>query len=263
MNNRILSSFGFTRMPFVKNLPVKDIFRSGMIQGLLGMFEIGIETEDIMLVFGEIGCGKSVALRLFVDSIDENNYYPLYLKSSKMNGAHLYKAVLAAMKIESPFRFHASRMLYEKVIPDFRKKPIIILDDAQDLGDDALLEIKNLVNFEADSKNRVCVILAGQLEIMEKLRFSLYTPLLQRIRLQYQAGGMSLEETCKYIRHHLTICGKEASVFTDDALSEIFKRTNGIARLIDKECYRAILAACVKEKTIIEPSILPPSDVKK
>ncbi len=250
-------------MPFSKDIPTEDIFKSSMTNGLLGMLELGISTEDIMLTFGKIGCGKTIALRLFMGLLDTSKYYPLYLKSSGMNIPHLYKSILCGMKVEPPSRLYAVKRLYEKIIPESRKKPIIILDDAQDLADDALLEIKNLVSFDADSRNRLCVIISGQMELVDKLKFSFFTPLMQRVRLQYQAESMDLEETCRYIDHQLNVCGKENSIFTDDSKSEIFKRTNGIARLVNKECYKAIIAACVKGKEIVEPSILPPADLEE
>jgi type II secretory pathway predicted ATPase ExeA len=263
MSNKLLTHFGFTKMPFTKDVRREDIFKSSMIQNVQGMFDLGISTEDMMLVSGEIGCGKSVALRLFLDSLDGNRYYPLYLKSGGMNAAHLYKAILSGLKIDSPFRLHAAKMLYEKAIPEFRKKPIIILDDAQDLGDDALLEIKNLVSFDADSKNRLCVIIAGQSEIAEKLQFALFASVKQRIRLQYQAEGMTLEETCQYVQHHMSICGRQTSLFSEDAKAEIFKRSNGISRLVNKECYIALIAAYTKGRDLVEPSLLPPFNVQK
>lgn len=260
MNNRFLTFFGLTKTPFTKEIPANEIFRSSMITGLLGMFELGISTEDIMLLYGDIGCGKSAGIRLFLESLDANKYYPLYLKGSGMNVALLYNSILAGIKVEPPFHLSQAKRLFEKVIPEFRKKPVIILDDAQDLHDKALLEVRNLISFDVDSKNRLCVILSGQPEIMEKLRFSLFAPVMQRIRLSYQAHPMSLEETCHYIDHHLKICGKDNSIFTDDAKSEIFKRSGGISRLINKECFKAMIIACTKEKSIIEPSIMSPAD---
>ncbi|MBU1456997.1 MAG: AAA family ATPase [Proteobacteria bacterium] len=263
MNNKILTSFGFIKMPFTKNIEVKDIFKSNMIDGLLGMFELGISTEDIMLLYGDIGCGKSVALRLFLDSLDTNKYYPLYLKSGKMKTSHLYSAILDGMKVNPPYRLHDAKRLYEKVIFEFRKKPVIILDDAQELNDDAILELKNLVSFDVDSKNRLCVILSGQSEIANKLNFSLFAPLMQRIRLIYQAQSMNLEETCRYIDHQLNACGKETAIFTDDAKAEIFKRSNGIPRLVNKECFMALIVACTENREIIELSILSSSGSNK
>jgi len=263
MNSKLLTFFGLTKTPFTKEIQTQDILKSSMITGLLGMFELGIPTEDIMLLYGEIGSGKSYALRLFIESLDSNKYYPLYLKSSGMNVSHLYNAILSGIKVEPPFRLYAVKRLYEKVIPEFKKKPVIILDDAQDLTDKALLELKNLVNFDVDSKNKICIILSGQPEIADKLKFSLFASVMQRIRLQYQTHNMSLEETCQYIDHHLKICGKETSLFTDDAKAEVFKRADGIPRLVNKECYRALIAACAKERDIVEPSILPPADSRK
>ena len=260
MINKILTHFGFIKMPFVKNMSVNEIFKSKMLLGLLNMFELGLTTEDIMLTFGDIGCGKSVAIRLFIDNLDSNKYFPLYLKSGKMKTTQLYKAILTGLKVEPPFRLSDAKMLYEKVITEYKKKFILVLDDTQDLAEDALLEIRNLVSFDVDSTNKICIIIAGQPEIFEKLKYSLFAPVMQRIRLKYQAHGMSLEETCKYIDHNLASSGKTNSLFTDDAKSEIFKRTGGIPRLVNMECYKAIIAACMEVKDIIEPSSMPPAD---
>ena len=260
MINKVLTHFGFIKMPFVKGLPVNEIFKSSMIGGLINMFTLGMATEDIMLTSGDIGSGKSVAVRLFTANLDSNKYFPLYIKSGKMKTTALYKAILTGLKIEPPFRLSDAKILYEKVITEHKKKLIVILDDAQDIADDALLEIRNLVSFDVDSVNRICIIIVGQPEISEKLKYSLFAPIMQRIRLKYHAYGMSLEETCKYIEHNLSVCGKKDSLFTDDAKSEIFKRSGGIPRLINMECYKAIINACTGGKDIIEPSSLPPMD---
>ncbi len=261
MNNKLLTFFGFTKMPFTKDIKVQDIFRSVMMKELHSMFELGLPTEDIMMIFGEIGSGKSVALRLFIESLDTNKYYPIYLKSCGMNIFNLYSAILSSIKVEPPFHLFTAKKLYEKVISESRKKPIIILDDVQELTDDALLEMKNLVSFDVDSRHKLCIIISGQTEIAERLKFSLFASVMQRIRLKYHVKTMSLPETCQYIDHQLKISGKQNSIFTDDAMAEIFKRTNGIPRLVNKECYRAVITACTKEREIIEPSILPLVDI--
>ena len=64
MNSKLLTFFGLTKTPFTKEIKTQEILKSSMITGLLGMFELGIPTEDIMLLYGEIGSGKSYALRL-------------------------------------------------------------------------------------------------------------------------------------------------------------------------------------------------------
>lgn len=226
--NNILTHFGFTKMPFVKNIAATEIFKSESIDGLLGMFNFGISTEDIMLAFGEIGCGKTVALRLFINSLDKNKYHPLYIKTGRMNASHLYNAICSGIKIKSPSRYAAARNVYEKAISSFREKIILIMDDAQDMHDDALLEIRNLVNFEVDSQNRICIILSGQPELEEKLRYKPFAPVKQRIRLTFNAMSMNLEETCRFINHQLELVQSKPNVFTDDAKSEIFKRSNGL-----------------------------------
>ena len=185
LKGKLLTFFGFTRMPFVKEVSTGDIFPTEMSNSLPGMLDFGLTTEDIMLVYGEVGCGKSVALRLFMESLDTSRYAAVYIKCGGIYPAHLYQAILLGLKIEPAFRLHAVKRQYEKYVGELNKKPVIVLDDAQDLSDEALCEIKHLVSFEADSKHRVCVVLSGQIELSEKLSFSLFSALAQRIRLQH------------------------------------------------------------------------------
>lgn len=263
MTDKILSFFGFTRIPFSKTIPTREVFKSSMLEGLFAMFNLGVENEDILLVYGGVGCGKTVALRLFMQNLDSSRYHPVYIKGGNMNAGALYKNILTSLKVEPPSRSFAARKVYEKTINESRKKPVIILDDGQDLQDDALSELKTMVNFDTDSSNKLTIVLAGQPELYDRLGFTLFAPVMQRIRLSYNLGSLNLEETCRYINHQLTICGADNSIFTDDANSEIFKRSGGVPRIINRECFKAIIIASAKGKNIIEPSVLPAPDLQE
>ena len=143
-------------------------------------------------------------------------------------------------------------MLYFRKVPELVKKPFIVIDDAQDLPDTTLEEIKSLVNFDLDSKNRITIILAGQPEIIRRIKMDHLNPLRQRIRLSVTLSPMSCEETVRYIDHHTAICGNKNKVFSEAAKADIFKKTTGIARKINTICYNTLLQGASRDLKIID-----------
>ena len=134
---------------------------------------------------------------------------------------------------------------------------MVVLDDAQDIAEEALISIKALTNFDSDSQNRITFILTGQPELRTLLSYSHFDSLRARIRLSHHILPMSLEETGTYIDHSLEIASRKEKLFSDTAKMEIFKRSNGIARQINRICYNAIVTGTIQEKNLIDSSDLP------
>ena len=100
MHDQVLAFFGFSRLPFGKHLTPADIFPSETHQEALSRLSFGVADEDLLLLTGPIGCGKSVALAAFVAALDTNRYTPLYVRGSGLAAAGLVKAVLEELKIK-------------------------------------------------------------------------------------------------------------------------------------------------------------------
>ena len=261
MNNLILDYYGFSHYPFSKEIADKNIFMSQSHKQVLGLLSVGIQSEDIILLTGEVGIGKSVALRNFCSTVDTNCYHTIYLRGTELSLGELYKTILESLQINPPHFSDKARRLYFKKIPEFSKKPIIIIDDAQELKDSAFSGLKAMVNFECDSKNKITFILSGQPELVSRIKLINFYSLRQRIKLYFEMTSMTLEETCKYIDHHTKICNNPNPVFSDNAKVEIFNRSKGIARKINAICYNAIARAAVEKYEIIDSSNLVFSDI--
>jgi general secretion pathway protein A len=261
MIKAILDFYGLSQAPFSKQIAEKHIFLSHAHKEALGMMELGISSEDILLLGGEVGCGKSVVLRSFISALDSNSYLPVYLRGTPMNQTDLLKTILAELKIEPPHFANDVKILFFDKIMELIKKPIIILDDAQELKESALLALKSLVNFDCDSKNKITFILAGQPELYQKIKMSHFNSLRQRIRLFLEMKKMNLEETCQYIEHHVRICNRPTPIFSDSAKAEVFRRSNGIPRTINALCYNAIISGALKKLDIIDSSDLTITDI--
>jgi len=256
MKNTVLDFFGFSHIPFSKTLSPKQLFHSHEYKEAFSQFEYGIPLEDIMLLTGPIGCGKSAVLKALIYSLDTNQYNPIYVRGNSLSEAELYKIILSALGQKPPFFPSASRRMFYKLIPDLTKIPVIFLDDAQEMKESALLALKAMVNFDADSQHRITFIIAGQPELKAILKYSKFLALKQRIRLFFHMQGLSLQETCAYIDHQTKIVGKPTSIFADDAKEKIHHSSDGVPRIINLICYRSIVNAALNEINIIDSNNL-------
>lgn len=251
MSNPILDFFGFSQLPFSKTLSPKQLFPSAGYKDAFGQLEFGIPVEDIMLLTGPIGCGKSVVLNALMHALDANHYSPIYVRGNNLSEGELYKSILSTLDHQPPFFAGASKRLFYRLIPELSKKPAVFVDDAQEMTEPALLALKSMVNFGSDSQHRITFVLCGQPELKAILKMSQFLALKQRIRLFLHMQPMSLQETCAYIDHHTRIAGRPTPIFADDAKGEIHRSSEGIPRRINLICYRSIVNAALTEINII------------
>jgi type II secretory pathway predicted ATPase ExeA len=257
MKEVILNHFGFSRLPFGKDIPTDEVFPTDSLSETTAMLSLGLDSEDIMLISGPIGCGKSLIVRRAVSQFDTNRYQIIYLRGGLSGASELFKLVLRGMKVEPPHSLLKTKPLFFSTVAEASRKPIVILDDAQDSHPEALLALKSMSNFDSDSRCRITFILVGQPELTTTLSLSHFYSLHARIRLAHQITAMSLQETCAYIDHGLTIVKRQEKLFSDAAKAEIFKRTNGVARQVNTICYQAIVRAAIDKKRLIDTLDLP------
>lgn len=258
MKQVILNHYGFSRLPFGKDIAAEEVFKTDALSQATAMLALGLDSaEDIMLLTGPIGCGKSLIVRHAVAGFDTNRYQIIYLRGSLTNASELFKLVLHGMKIDPPHSIFKAKPLFFSAVSEAPRKPVVVLDDAQDACPEALLAIKAMTNFDSDSRNRITFILVGQPELITILGYSHFDALRARIRLAHQLTGMSLEETCAYIDHGLAIVERQEKLFSDAAKMEIFKRTTGIARHVNTLCYQAVVRGAIDEKYVIDTQDLP------
>jgi type II secretory pathway predicted ATPase ExeA len=248
----VMNFYGFVRMPFDKDFETSEAFKSPSLADAVTMLSLGVESEDILLLSGPIGSGKSVALRSFIAALDPNRFSPIYLRGLGLSASDLVKSILLSLLVEPPFNYAKARALYFKSIADLPRKPVVAIDDAQDMKESALLSVKNLVNFDSDSKSKITFVLCGQPELKETLRYTRLASVHQRIRHWVEFVGLSLPDTCKYIDHAIAHAGRPSPIFSENAKAEIHKRSLGIPRKINRVCLRTLFESAAQGRTIID-----------
>jgi|TARA_Y100000031_G_scaffold148459_1_gene184813 type II secretory pathway predicted ATPase ExeA len=252
--------FGLSKMPFGKTLAVRELFASASFEEACARLEIGLENADVALLTGGVGTGKSNVLRFFISNLDVNVYQPIYLAANAVKIGELAKRILEVLHMQIPYQgTTAFRRLQQHIIHSNKEKgirPLLVIDEIQELPIPTLVALKNLLNYEIDSQTLLSLILCGQKSLVEKFTHVSLESLKRRIGISYCLQELTLEETSKYIAHRMKLCGVDQNIFTDETKAGIFQHSKGVMAKINAVCFDALIYAAVHSKDLIEPSIL-------
>ena len=252
--------FGLHKMPFSKLIGVNELYHSSSFQEACARLQIGLENEEVVLLSGSVGSGKSNVLRYFTHSLDPNAYCSIYIAADAFKIGEIAKRCLQELNVEVPYTgSSALRRLQQTIIRMNREKdlkPVLIIDEIQELPTATLISLKNLLNYGMDSQILLFIILCGQNSIYEKLGYPQLEALSRRIRIRYALRPLSMEETGGYISHQMKVCGVENSVFSDEVKAAVFQHSKGTLSEINALCFELLIYAAASSKDIIEPSML-------
>lgn len=257
---KIRSAFGMTRMPFSKEIAVSDLYAADGMRDALARLEAALENEDSALLTGPAGSGKSCVLRRFTASLDDKRYRVVYLSSESTRPGDIAKQILLGLAHEPPF--HGTRAIRDmkRLVASSNTergvKPVVILDEAQELPPGTLLSLKTFLNYEMDSRNYLFLLLCGQGEIEAALRTPVMESLERRIRIRCRLRPYSLDDTSKYIRHQTKTAGVARQLFSDEAVSRVFEYSRGIVSSVNHFCFNALVLAASESKEIIDPAMI-------
>src|SRR4030042_2121346 len=257
---KVKNFFGFFKMPFTHTIEVNDLYKSSSFEEAFTRLSFALETEKRSILTGDSGSGKSCVLRYFVNKRDSKSYKPIYIPvETDTKISDIAKQSLSELQMSIPFYSKtALRVLRENVI-DFNNnkgiKPVLIIDEVQELEPKVLIALKTLLNFQMDSKNYLFLILSGQKSFLQHLDLFQLESLKRRIRIDYLMTPLTLSETSEYIKHELKKSGLERSIFPDDVIANIFNSTKGNIASINNLCFNSIIVAASKSKDIIDYGI--------
>lgn len=247
--------FNFTREPFSRELAPGEVFTSKGHRELLARLKHAIETGSLAVITGQVGSGKSTALRAVMHSLDASRYRYLYLASSELTPSEFYKNLLYQINVRPGRSFSENkRLTTQNMLELYQKgiKPLVVIDEGQELTVPMLSELRFVLNYQTDSFSPLTVILSGQPQLAETLRLQVLECIRQRITVHYRLPCLEEGEISAYILHHLKIAGGDKQIFTEDAMKLIYQFSKGIARRINNICRYALVAAVGSDKPVID-----------
>jgi type II secretory pathway predicted ATPase ExeA len=260
MIEQIKSYFGFIKMPFSKQSVNNQLFESAQIKEVFARLELAIANEDIFLLTGAVGSGKTTAAKYFINNLDPNCYKSVYISVNKFKFGEIAKHSLAELQMQVPYSTNFAIRKFKQVITNLHKekgiKVILVVDEAQDLSIDTLIALKNIVNFDMDSQCRMLLLLCAQKEFLHLIDLEALASLKRRIRLRYEIKNLSLDETKAFIKYQLKIAGLERPLFPDDVIAQIYASSVGNISEINRICFNMINTAVSESKEVMELSML-------
>ncbi|HEX9972159.1 MAG TPA: AAA family ATPase [bacterium] len=256
----LTQALGFSRQPFDKNIPSKQLFIARQIKQLFYQLQQLLQRRGIALITGEIGAGKSTAIRAFIDQLEPNRYDIAYVSDPTIGIRGILNSIAIQLHLEGGyFKWQLLEQLkhsIEKNAYDFNKTTLLIIDEVQHLDTKALEQIRLFTNFKIDSQTPLNLILLGQSDVNKTIRLQSLQALAQRTTVRYHLSGLDKAEAKPYISHHLAIAGRTDVLFSDEVIEEIFQQAKGIPRVINNLCYACLLEIYQQNKSIVDTPTL-------
>jgi len=253
--------FGFRERPFTL-VPDPDLVLWSMqYRRAFSVLEFGIASgSPITLLTGAIGCGKTTLLRELLRKMEDG--FTVGLISNAQGGrGELIQWVLNAVGLSfGPAQGYVQlfQQMQDFMISEYAagRRVILIFDEAQNLSQESLEELRMLTNINSGKDEVVQLVLVGQPELREMIRRPNLVQLAQRITVSYHLKPLDAETTANFITHRLRAVGGTGDEFSAEAKQRVFEVTAGVPRLINQFCDMALLYAWTMEQDIVKPDIL-------
>ncbi|HET9792930.1 MAG TPA: AAA family ATPase [Thermoanaerobaculia bacterium] len=243
--------YGFRESPFNITPDPRFLFFSDRHREAFNHVLFGIrERKGFIQLTGEVGAGKTTVCRAILEELGPAYRTALVLNPC-MTAAQLFRTILTEFGLPRRADRTASletlnRFLLEQV--GEQRDVVLIIDEAQDLDDDLLEQVRLLSNLETDRRKLLQIVLIGQPELREKLDARGLRQLRQRITVRYHLTPLDRGETERYIEHRMNVAGCDrAPTFTPWAIRRIHGYSRGIPRLINAAADKTLLAGFVAD----------------
>ncbi len=253
---RLRAHWGFTRTPFTKDLAPSMLHRHPGHAEAVARISWCVEEAAIGVITGEVGAGKTVAVRAALAELDSSRHTVIYLGNPAVGSRGLYWGIVH--RLGGTPRFLKATLIPQATeaiaaeTEERGRRVVLVVDEAHLLGADQLEELRLLTNADMDSTSPFALVLVGQPTLRQRLRLGAFAALDQRVALRYALPPMSRPDTGEYLAHHMRLAGRSDTLFSDDAVARIHKASRGLPRAVNNLAVQALIAAYAANASIVD-----------
>ncbi|MBM3845393.1 MAG: AAA family ATPase [Verrucomicrobia bacterium] len=252
-----LEFYGLTEPPFSITPNPRFIFYSARHREAFNHLLYGIrERKGFVQLTGEVGAGKTTLCRALLEEMGKNFSTALIL-NPVLDNTELLRAVAMEFNLQVKgmdrleLLSEINRFLLAEA--DAGRDAVLIIDEAQNLSNESLEQVRLLSNLETNDRKLLQIVLMGQPELRDRLEDYSLRQLRQRITVRYHLTPLNRKELGTYVQHRLVISGaRGVPVFTSPALWRVFRYSKGVPRLVNALCDKCLLAGFVRQSDCID-----------
>lgn len=240
--------FGLTDTPFTLTPDPRYIVFTPSYNEVLASLYYGLENaKGLIVLTGEVGTGKTTALRWILRRLD-SSVLAAYVFNPRLSIDEFYHHVTQMLGIKNWTNKAELLNVMGRVLEERHRRglrTVIIIDEAHELSDYVLEEIRLLLNFESDNAKHLQIVLTGQPELRERLNQPNLRQLKQRVALRCNMHAFpNVGEVERYITERLMIAGSDRpDMFSAEAIDLVYRCSEGIPRQINNLCDNALITA--------------------
>ena len=246
-----LEFYGLKQSPFDITPNPRFLFHSTKHQEAFNHLLYGIrERKGFVQLTGEVGAGKTTLCRALLEQLD-GRFSTALILNPVLSGDELMKAIATeyGLDVKGKDRLETMATISDYLLRQTLagKETVLIVDEAQNLTEELLEQVRLISNIETDDRKLLQIVLMGQPELRERLNSHKLRQLRQRITVRYHLNPLTRTEVGQYIQHRLALAGSPGNLtFTAPAVWRVFSYSKGIPRLVNALCDKALLAGYVK-----------------
>ncbi len=256
MDDHYRAFFGLSKEPFATDIGCEEILETPELLNVKVRFEYVTRLGAMGIVTGEVGSGKSTAVRYALNTLHPSEYRSLYITASSGSIMEFYRQLKDALDIYLSSNSKAVMVKTIKkeivnLVLEKKQKVVLIVDEASLMRLEVFAELHTICQFEQDQKPWLPIILVGQTSLVDKLTFRSSQPLASRIIARCHLEGVDLDGMQTYLQHHLAIAGVERNLFDPPAVIAIHQGSGGLFRKANHLARGGLIAAAVEKSSVV------------